>query len=178
MTTKSAEIAQLSRDEQAAAMADYIRAGEARAHALGNRGPIKLNADGKLSDDILKAYWRVGFYVLEDVVGGAELADLKADVEKVLAAAPVAGQSLSEEERALAEWADAHAAEAIELIRDVVNLNSGTLNLDGVRRVGDVFRAEFDALGLQTTWSDQAEVGRAGHLIAGQVYFPHNTGFE
>lgn len=76
--------------EQAAIMAGYLRDGEQRALALGNRGPIRLDDDGKLAAEILEAYWRTGFYVFEGVVGAEELADLRADVDRVLAGAPVA----------------------------------------------------------------------------------------
>jgi hypothetical protein len=80
----------ISAAEHARAMAGYIREGEARAHALGNRGPIKLDGKGKLDAGILAAYWRHGFYVFEDVIGEEELAELLADVARVLAGAPVA----------------------------------------------------------------------------------------
>ena len=46
-----------------AAMRDYFRAGEEKAHALGNRGPIRFLDDGGLHPDILDAYWRCGFYI-------------------------------------------------------------------------------------------------------------------
>jgi hypothetical protein len=71
------------------AMADYSRAGEARARALGNRGPIRFGADGRLDPAILDSYWTHGFYVLEGVVGPEELGELRADVDRVLARAPV-----------------------------------------------------------------------------------------
>lgn len=74
--------------EHADAMAEYIRAGTRRAYDLGNRGPIRLDADGHLEADILDSYWQHGFYVFEDVVEAEELADLRADVERVLAGAP------------------------------------------------------------------------------------------
>jgi hypothetical protein len=67
-------------DEQAA-MDAYRRAGEARAMALGNRGPIRFNADGSLAEDILEAYSRCGFYVFTGVIGAAELADIESDIE-------------------------------------------------------------------------------------------------
>ena len=51
---------------------------------------------------------------------------------------------------------DAHNAEALALLEKVVNINSGTQNFAGVREVGDVFRAEFDALGFKTRWVDGA----------------------
>ena len=77
----------------ARAMAGYIRDGEGRAMALGNRGPIKLDGDGNLDAAILEAYWRTGFYVLEGVINGAELAELRADVARVLAGAPVSSDA-------------------------------------------------------------------------------------
>ena len=65
------------------AMQAYLRAGERRAFALGNRGPIQFNADGTLHADIVEAYWRSGFYIFEDVLGAEELADIEADVTDV-----------------------------------------------------------------------------------------------
>ncbi len=76
-------------EEQAKIMVDYIHEGEKAAYGLDNRGPIKFGSDGRLDSDILETYWRYGFYVLENVVDDQELADLRADIERVLAAAPV-----------------------------------------------------------------------------------------
>jgi hypothetical protein len=68
----------LSAAEHASAMVEYIADGTRRAYALGNRGPIRMGADGKLHRDILDAYWKLGFYIFEGVVGAEELADLRA----------------------------------------------------------------------------------------------------
>jgi glutamate carboxypeptidase len=73
---------------------------------------------------------------------------------------------LTEQERAVAEWVDAHNDEALALIERSVNLNSGTMNFDGVRRLGEVYRAEFETLGFTTTWVDGSGWNRAGHLVA------------
>ena len=54
----------------------------------------------------------------------------------------------------------------IALLETLVNQNSGTLNLPGVRIVGDRVRAELEPLGFTVRWVDMAETGRAGHLIA------------
>ncbi|MDA1097351.1 MAG: phytanoyl-CoA dioxygenase family protein [Proteobacteria bacterium] len=80
----------ISAAEHARVMATYSREGEKRAHVLGNRGPIGFADDGKLDRGILEAYWQHGFYVFENVIAAAELAELRADVERVLAGAPVA----------------------------------------------------------------------------------------
>lgn len=66
------------------AMQAYLRDGERRAFALGNRGPIRFDANGTLAKDILDAYWRCGFYVFESVLKAEELADIEADVKDIL----------------------------------------------------------------------------------------------
>ena len=77
-----------------------------------------------------------------------------------------AQSSLSPQERAIAASVDANQAQAIDLLERAVNINSGTMNLEGVRKTGALFRSEFDALGFTTSWVDLAEVQRAGHLVA------------
>jgi hypothetical protein len=69
---------------QEPAMQAYLAEGERKAFALGNRGPIRLEASGKLARDILDAYWRCGFYVFEGVLKPDELADIEADVKHIL----------------------------------------------------------------------------------------------
>src|SRR5262245_22230440 len=66
------------------AMRDYLREGERRAFELGNRGPIRFDANDKLVRDILDAYWRCGFYVFEGVLQPDELADIEADVKDIM----------------------------------------------------------------------------------------------
>src|SRR5438128_786762 len=66
------------------AMRAYLRDGELRAAELGNRGPIRFAADGKVHPDILEAYWRCGFYVFEGVLRAEELADIEADLHDIL----------------------------------------------------------------------------------------------
>ena len=70
------------------AMRAYLREGEMRARALGNRGPIRLGTDGSLHPDILAAFSRCGFYVFEDVLGAEELADVEADFHDILERLP------------------------------------------------------------------------------------------
>ena len=64
---------------QEQAMQGYFRQGETRAMTLGNRGPIRFTDEGWLHPDILAAYNRVGFYVLENVLGAMELSELRAE---------------------------------------------------------------------------------------------------
>ena len=76
-------------------------------------------------------------------------------------------QSLTAKERQMREWIQAHLGEETAFLEKVVNINSGTLNLAGVRAVGDEFAKEFQALGFETRWvSLPPEMKRAGHLFA------------
>lgn len=54
----------------------------------------------------------------------------------------------------------------IGLLERLVNQNSGTLNLAGVRATGEMVRAELEPLGFAVRWVDMGETGRAGHLVA------------
>ena len=69
---------------ESAAMAEYLKAGEERAYALGNRGPARFGSDGKLAPEILDAYWKCGFYVFEDVFDAAELDEIEADILEMM----------------------------------------------------------------------------------------------
>ena len=63
----------LTVDEHRSAMDAYISEGKERALALGNRGPLHFDSDGNIHPDIMEAYWRCGFYVLENVIGNSEI---------------------------------------------------------------------------------------------------------
>jgi glutamate carboxypeptidase len=70
------------------------------------------------------------------------------------------------EQRIVAE-VKAQSADAVDLLERSVNINSGTMNVAGVRAVGQLFRTEFDQLGFKTRWIDMPpEMQRAGHLLA------------
>jgi glutamate carboxypeptidase len=89
-------------------------------------------------------------------------------VAAILAARPSApaGSPLSAGERRIVESVDRGTPAALGLLERVVDINSGTMHLDGVRAVGRALAPEFDALGFTTRWVDGAAWGRAGHLIA------------
>ncbi|MGI9261492.1 MAG: M20/M25/M40 family metallo-hydrolase [Woeseiaceae bacterium] len=71
-----------------------------------------------------------------------------------------------ENEQAMIDWIDANADESIELLEEIVNIGSGTMNVAGVREVGRVLRAELDEIGLETEWIElPPEANRAGHLV-------------
>jgi glutamate carboxypeptidase len=74
--------------------------------------------------------------------------------------------AISQEERALVSFIDAHNSHSLAMLERVVNINSGTQNFEGVREVGRVFGAKLDALGFMTRWVDGLAFKRAGHLVA------------
>jgi glutamate carboxypeptidase len=76
-------------------------------------------------------------------------------------------QQLSPVEQQIVAAIHAHAPQAMELLRQSVLINSGTMNQPGVRAVGKLFRDQFDELGFQTRWIElPPEMQRAGHLLA------------
>lgn len=77
-----------------------------------------------------------------------------------------AQQTMVSPERQIMNYIDTHTPDAIDLLQRLVNVNSGSMNFDGVREVGRMLRAEFDALGFATRWVDGAGFDRAGHLVA------------
>ena len=76
------------------------------------------------------------------------------------------GRPLNGDEAKIVAFVDAHNDAALKTLEQVVNINSGTQNFDGVRAVGRVFQQEFDALGFKTQWVDGTPFRRAGHLVA------------
>lgn len=72
---------------------------------------------------------------------------------------------LSKMERKIAAHIDANNSSAIQLLAEVVNINSGSMNFDGVQQVGQIFKARLEALGFDARWVDGKPFGRAGHLV-------------
>ena len=74
---------------------------------------------------------------------------------------------LSKAEKTIQTYIDKHVEEATDLVEKVVNINSGTLNIDGNKTVGKIFQTELDQLGFNTYWVTYPEtVKRSGHLFA------------
>ncbi|CAH0995753.1 Carboxypeptidase G2 [Emticicia aquatica] len=76
-------------------------------------------------------------------------------------------QSLTSIEKKIIEHVKTNMPQTEKLLVDAVNINSGTLNHEGVRQVGQLFRKEFDAMGFTTEWVSLPDsLNRAGHLVA------------
>jgi len=91
---------------------------------------------------------------------------LAAALAAPLVAAPATAQRLSAAEAAMSRSVDADQDRSVALLETLVNQNSGTLNLDGVTKVGAMMRAELEPLGFTVAWKPMDAVQRAGHLIA------------
>ncbi len=76
-------------------------------------------------------------------------------------------QPLSDAEKKIISYINLHIPDAEKLLADVVNINSGTLNKAGVKKVGAVFTKEFTKAGFTTEWVNLPDsLNRAGHLVA------------
>ncbi|MEP2237122.1 MAG: M20/M25/M40 family metallo-hydrolase [Maribacter sp.] len=79
----------------------------------------------------------------------------------------VNAQKLSKTEKKVVKSIEQNNAEAISFLEKVVNINSGTLNLKGVEKVGKEFATAFEDIGFESTWIPMPEeMNRAGHLFA------------
>ena len=76
-------------------------------------------------------------------------------------------QRLNRTEKKIVATVQSYDAASIAFLEKVVNINSGTLNVAGVREVGAIFGAAFEEIGFTTQWIDMPEeMNRAGHLFA------------
>lgn len=74
---------------------------------------------------------------------------------------------LSAEEQKIIDYIDKNSASAVPLLEKIVNIESPTENLAGVREVGRVFENEFKSINFETKWIEMpAEMKRAGHFFA------------
>jgi glutamate carboxypeptidase len=70
----------------------------------------------------------------------------------------------------LAQSVETRLAEELAFLEKVVRIDSGTLNIAGVREVGRCFQRELEALGFATRWITVPDaMRRAGHLVAEHV---------
>ncbi len=74
----------------------------------------------------------------------------------------LAGQSMQQK---IVAAVNADADDSLKLLEQIVNINSGTLNPAGVRKVADVLRPRFEELGFACRFIPMEEVHRAGHLV-------------
>lgn len=84
----------------------------------------------------------------------------------LLSIATLPAQNINTVEKKILKSIEQNNIEAIQFLKDVVNINSGTMNHQGVKKVGDVFGKAFEDIGFQSNWYEMSEVNRSGHLFA------------
>lgn len=76
-------------------------------------------------------------------------------------------QNLSNTENKIVAYINEHLPETRDLLIKTVNINSGTLNIEGVKKVGAIYGAELEKAGLKSEWISLPDsLQRAGHLVA------------
>ena len=79
-------------------------------------------------------------------------------------------QKLTKAEQQIANNITAQMTTTMELLKESVNINSGTFNIAGVKKVGELYAKELTALGFTIEWISLPDsLKRAGHLVAKRV---------
>lgn len=70
-------------------------------------------------------------------------------------------------EKLITAWIDTHMDSAMRLLIASVNINSGTLNVEGVKMVGALYARQLEQFGFTVEWVNEPDsLHRAGHLVA------------
>lgn len=56
--------------------------------------------------------------------------------------------------------------QALQEIEQAVNINSGSMNIEGVKQVGLLAKQQLSEIGFDVQWLDGSEFNRAGHILA------------
>src|SRR5690348_8637516 len=76
-------------------------------------------------------------------------------------------QGLNAEEKKIIANIRKHLSENLQLLEALININSGTLNVAGVKQTGDLLGKQFERIGFTTEWVKLPDsLKRAGHLVA------------
>ncbi len=74
--------------------------------------------------------------------------------------------NLTHEEQHIITAIDQNNTQALNLLEKIVNINSSTDNVQGVYTVGEIVKAEFEALGFSSEWKNPPkDMKRAGTLL-------------
>ena len=130
MDTVSPATIELTRAKHAEGMTTYLQQGMRRAREIGNRGPVRFDADGRLHADILTAYWKHGYYIFERVINQAEIDELRRDAGMMLERAPVSPDAKVDAQGRQALGLDA-AREPYTLIKPLSDPAGGTAYGEG-----------------------------------------------
>ncbi len=87
----------------------------------------------------------------------------------ILVQSTISFAQVSEIEQRMINHIDQTNDEALELLIESINMNSGTMNFEGVKAVAEHLIPHFEAIGFNAWFEDGAEWNRAGHLIAEHI---------
>ena len=73
---------------------------------------------------------------------------------------------LSPEEKAMVAYIDANEHASNDMLEKLVNINSGTHNLEGVRAIAEIMQAQLSNIGFKVQWIPMERVQRSGVLVA------------
>lgn len=77
---------------------------------------------------------------------------------------PASVAKLTSKQQQMNDFIVNNKSQALKDLKETVNINSGTFNFIGVRKVGDFFQKEFNDLGFNSYWVDAPN--RAGNLFS------------
>lgn len=76
-------------------------------------------------------------------------------------------QGLSKTEQQILKNIETDYPATLELLKQSVNINSGTFHLEGIKKVGNLYGEELKKMGFTVEWiSVPDSLNRAGHLVA------------
>src|SRR3954465_7941852 len=81
-----------------------------------------------------------------------------------LSASLLSAQSLTPVKQKIIGSVNADQKASADLLEQMVNINSGTLNPAGVRKMADFLRPKFESLGFTCRFIPMDEVQRGGHM--------------
>ncbi len=85
----------------------------------------------------------------------------------LLHSSAINAQGLSKLEKKVLELIDSRNQESIDLLKESANINSGSLNIEGVKKVGAIYARELEKAGFACSWISMPDsMKRAGHLVA------------
>ena len=78
----------------------------------------------------------------------------------------ILAQKLTSVEKKIVDAVNSGMPETFALLKDMVNINSGSKNVAGVKQTGELARAGLNKLGFSTEWIMMPDsVKNAGHLV-------------
>ena len=77
-----------------------------------------------------------------------------------------ANTKLDHNEKNIVKQAELSIPQALQEIEQAVNINSGSMNIEGVKQVGLLAKQQLSEIGFDVQWLDGSEFNRAGHILA------------